>query len=229
MQKKIFLKALKTELESHKNAKDAASMSKYLRNKFDHYGIRSKPRKDILSAVLKVNDLPANTQSFKRLIKDIWNLKEREYQHCALDILIKTRKRHNSSFLDLYEHLITHKSWWDTVDNISSHVGYSFQQYPNEREAYLIKWRDSQDFWLRRVCILFQLKYKKQTDVKLLEDIILENQLKSEFGGEFFIQKAIGWILREYAKTDSDFVKKFVKKYKDNLSNLSVREALKHM
>jgi 3-methyladenine DNA glycosylase AlkD len=119
--------------------------------------------------------------------------------------------------------LIT-KSWWDTVDSIAGGtVGVQFQRFPDVREKYLPKWRASDNFWLRRTAILFQLNYKKETDFDLLCEIIREN-LDSN---EFFINKAIGWSLRQYARIDPKAVKKFAKSTR--LHPLSQREALKHL
>jgi 3-methyladenine DNA glycosylase AlkD len=119
--------------------------------------------------------------------------------------------------------LIT-KSWWDTVDSIAGGtVGVHFQRFPEVREKYLAKWRASDNFWLRRTAILFQLNYKKETDFDLLCEIIREN-LDSK---EFFINKAIGWSLRQYARVDPKAVTKFVKS--TALHPLSRREAMKHL
>jgi 3-methyladenine DNA glycosylase AlkD len=110
------------------------------------------------------------------------------------------------------------------VDAIAGHsVGTHFLQYPTIRKKYLARWRKSDNFWLRRTTILFQLSYKKGTDFDLLCDIIREN-LDSK---EFFINKAIGWSLRQYARTDPKAVKKFVNSTK--LHPLSRREAMKHL
>jgi len=122
------------------------------------------------------------------------------------------------------EYTITQKSWWDTVDSIAGGtVGIHFRRFPEVREKYLAKWRASDNFWLRRTTILFQLNYKKETDFELLCDIIREN-LGSK---EFFINKAIGWALRQYARSDPKAVKKFVKA--TPLHPLSRREAMKHI
>ena len=124
--------------------------------------------------------------------------------------------------IKLYEYLIMNKSWWDTVDMIASKfIGNMFLRFPDLREEYLTKWLNSENIWLRRVCILYQLKYKENTDTKILERVIS----KTSNTNEFFLNKAIGWILREYSKTNAEYVKNFVKNY--NLSNLSKREALK--
>ena len=111
------------------------------------------------------------------------------------------------------------------MDALASHaVGTQFKRFPDVREKYLKKWRTSDNFWLRRTTLLFQLGYKKETDLDLLCEIIQEN-LGSD---EFFINKAIGWALRQYAHTNPAPVKKFVNTTK-GLHPLSRREALKNI
>jgi 3-methyladenine DNA glycosylase AlkD len=120
--------------------------------------------------------------------------------------------------------MITHNSWWDSVDSTNSHViGKFFLQFPEYIEDYTYKWNRSNNIWLQRMSILFQLMYKEKTNTTLLTDYIEFCQLEEDF----FIRKAIGWALRAYAYTDSKWVIKFVKSH-PQLSNLSKREALKH-
>lgn len=120
--------------------------------------------------------------------------------------------------------MITHNSWWDTVDMIAVHlVGGYLKQFPNEKEKLIEKWLKSSNMWLNRTAILFQLKYKENIDVYLLEKTIKAN-LNSN---EFFINKAIGWMLREYTRTNSEWVINFVNEYENELSGLSKKEALR--
>jgi len=113
--------------------------------------------------------------------------------------------------------------WWDSVDVIAPKIlGAWFKLYPEQIKPAIAQWLKSDNIWLQRSCLLFQLKYKEKTDTQFLTSVI--DQLKDS--NEFFIKKAIGWVLREYAKTDSEFVKEFVNSRQ--LSSLSRREALKH-
>jgi 3-methyladenine DNA glycosylase AlkD len=137
----------------------------------------------------------------------------------------KLEKNFEPEFITTIEYLLVTKSWWDTVDTLAGHaVGTQFKRFPDVREKYLKKWRKSDNFWLRRTTLLFQLGYKEETDFELLCELIHEN-LGSD---EFFINKAIGWALRQYAHTDPASVKKFVKATKE-LHPLSRREALKNI
>jgi 3-methyladenine DNA glycosylase AlkD len=141
-----------------------------------------------------------------------------------MGLLGRFEKRIPENFITTLEYLILTKPWWDTVDALASHpVGTHFQRFPAVKRKYLGKWRKSKNIWLRRTAILFQLGYKKETDFDLLSDIIREN-LGSD---EFFINKAIGWALRQYAYTDPKAVRRFVRETR--LHSLSRREATKHL
>ncbi len=127
--------------------------------------------------------------------------------------------------IELLEYMISHQSWWDTVDFISVKlVGVYFKIYPDSIESITQKWMKSGNIWLQRACLLFQLKYKKELDKDLLAAFIKE-LIGSK---EFFINKAIGWVLREYSRTDAEWVQNFVNQTPE-LSNLSRREALRLM
>ena len=137
----------------------------------------------------------------------------------------KFEKKVDEDFITTIEYLIATKSWWDTVDLLAGHaIGSQFKRFPKVKGKYLKKWRKSENIWLRRTTLLFQLGYKKETDFDLLCELVKEN-LGSD---EFFINKAIGWALRQYAHTDPTPVKKFVKATKE-LHPLSRREALKNI
>ncbi|HKY55625.1 MAG TPA: DNA alkylation repair protein, partial [Anaerolineales bacterium] len=158
------------------------------------------------------------------ILRELWSLPQREFQYVGLSLLDKLEKKLPAKFIKTIEYLIVSKPWWDTVDAIASHtIGTHFRRFPDVREKYLPKWRTSKNIWLRRTAILFQLNYKKETDFELLCDIIREN-LDSK---EFFINKAIGWALRQYARVNPKAVKKFVNS--TPLHPLSRREAMKHI
>jgi 3-methyladenine DNA glycosylase AlkD len=149
-------------------------------------------------------------------------LPQREFQYAATSLLSRLETKLPGGFIRTLEYLMITKSWWDTVDTISTGtVGVHFKRYPKVKEKYLAKWRKSKNFWLRRATILFQLNYKQDTDFELMKDLIREN-LGSQ---EFFINKAIGWALRQYTRVDPQGVRKFVAE--TPLHPLSAREALK--
>ncbi len=196
-------------------------MAKYMRDQFPFLGIKTPVRRSLLKGFVAEYGLPP-LANLETILRELWQLPEREYQYSALTLLGKLEKKLPSKFVDTLEYLIVNKSWWDTVDLLAGHpVATHFRRFPQVRQETLPRWRSSDNFWLRRTTLLFQLHYKQETDVELLFSLIGEN-LDSD---EFFIQKAIGWALREYSKTDATAVTQFVAA--TPLAPLSAREALK--
>ena len=218
-----YLLPLVSLFEKNSNPAQAAPMKKYMREQFEYLGIKSPQFKLLMKQHIAEHGLPPIAE-LGFIARDLWSLPQREFQYVATSLIGRMEKELPKDFTKTFEHLITHKSWWDTVDTLAGGaVGVHFQRFPEVREKTLARWRKSDDFWLRRTCILFQLNYKKETDFDLLCEIIREN-LGSK---EFFINKAIGWALRQYARTDPKAVKKFVKA--TDLHPLSRREAMKHL
>jgi 3-methyladenine DNA glycosylase AlkD len=217
-----YLVPLKTLLKQKANAAQAGPMKKYMRDQFEYLGVKSPQLKLLFRQVIQEHGLPS-LEELDAVLRELWELPEREYQYLAISLMERLEKKLPPNAIKTLEYMIIHKSWWDTVDNISHIVGVHFKRYPDVREKYLPKWRASGNFWLRRTAILFQLDYKQETDFDLLKDIIQEN-LGSK---EFFINKAIGWSLRQYARLDPNAVKKFVDA--TPLHPLSRREAMKHL
>ena len=153
-----------------------------------------------------------------------WESPYREMQYVATDYLNALVEQLTPQDLSRLELLITRKSWWDTIDSLDKVIGGIFLNFPEIR-AQLIHWSQHDNIWLRRVAIDCQLSLKRQTDQTLLSEVIQNN-----FGqSEFFINKAIGWALREYGKTNPDWVKNFVQQHREKMAPLSVREALKRL
>ena len=219
-----YLIPLKELFEQNANPTQAAPMKQYMRNQFEYLGIKSPQFKILFKQYVADHGLPA-VGELDEIIRDLWALPQREFQYAAIGVVGSLEKQLTAKSVRTLEYMLTHKSWWDTVDSIAGGtVGAYFKRFPDVRETYLAKWRASENFWLRRTTILFQLNYKKETDFDLLCEIIHEN-LGSQ---EFFINKAIGWSLRQYARIDPKAVKKFVNVTKE-LNPLSRREALKHL
>ncbi len=218
-----YVASLKTLFEQNADAIQAAPMKKYMREQFEYLGIKTPKNIALQKEFFAEHGFPALTE-LDMILRDLWSLPEREFQYVAVGLLGRFNKEIPSKFIRTIEYMIVTKSWWDTVDSIAGGtVGVLFKRFPEVRERYLTKWRASKNFWLRRTTILFQLGYKKETDFDLLCEIICEN-LDSR---EFFINKAIGWSLRQYARIDPQAVKKFVKS--TPLHPLSRREAMKHL
>ena len=203
------------------NPENAEPMKKYMKNKFEYLGIKKPLRAELEKNFYKECGKPELSE-IKDIVRDLWELPEREFQYCAIGILRKFSKQFDESFVDLFEYLIITKSWWDTVDGIASWlVGDLFLKFPELIEQSAGKWMPSGNMWLQRTMLLFQLSYKEKTD-EMLMGMCIMSLADSD---EFFIQKAIGWILREYSKTDAQAVKNFVENNK--LKPLSKREAYK--
>ncbi len=219
-----YVLSLKTLFEQNADPAQAGPMKKYMRDQFDYLGIKTPIRVALQNEFIKENGLPS-LDELDSILRALWSLPQREFQYTATSLLGKLENKLELEFITTLEYLLVTKSWWDTVDTIAGNaVGTHFKRFPKVREKYLKKWRKSDNFWLRRTALLFQLGYKKETDFDLLCEIIQEN-LGSD---EFFINKAIGWALRQYAWTDPKPVKKFVKATK-GLHPLSRREALKNI
>lgn len=205
----------------HADPAAALSMKRYMRNQFEYLGIKAPELVALRKEFIQVNGLPSLAE-LHPILSDLWSLPEREFQYVAAGLLGKFGNQLPAEFIDTLEYLLVSKSWWDTVDGLAAGpVGTHFKRYPDVRGIYLSKWRKSDNFWLRRTTILFQLGYKGETDFDLLREIIREN-LGSK---EFFINKAIGWALRQYTRIDPDGVREFVAA--TPLHPLSAREALK--
>ena len=218
-----YLSPLVSLFQKNADPAQAAPMKKYMRGQFEYLGIKSPQLKLLMKQHIAEYRLPL-VEQFDTIARELWSLPQREFQYVAISFSERLSRQLPKEFIKTLEYMIVSKSWWDTVDSIAgSIVGVHFQRFPDARKKFLAKWRKSENFWLRRTCILFQLGYKGDTDFDLLCEIIREN-LGSQ---EFFINKAIGWSLRQYARTDPRVVKKFVKAAP--LHPLSRREALKHL
>ncbi|PLX08890.1 MAG: DNA alkylation repair protein [Marinilabiliales bacterium] len=210
--------------EKHRDEEAAVPMAKYMKNQFDFLGISAVKRKELFKVFFNTFPIP-DYETCKNLAKELFNLPEREYHYFAIQLLTKHKKRWSPTDIIYFESLILTKSWWDSVDLISSRIiSLFFKKYPNLAVAMTDAWSQSKNIWLKRVSIIYQLSYKENTNLDILTRHILENANHSEF----FIQKAIGWALREYSKTDHRWVLNFIIK-NTTLKPLSKREAIKWM
>ncbi|MBX9785189.1 MAG: DNA alkylation repair protein [Chitinophagaceae bacterium] len=195
---------------------------KYMLHQFQFYGVKAPVWRKIMKEHFK-QSLPPFKEA-EQIIHDCYQHPMRELQYMAVELLAQYQKEWNADTIRLIEFMITHKSWWETVDHTTSRLcTVYFKKFPGKKETVTGRWNKSSNTWLQRSSILFQLKYKKETDRLLLSRHILHRASSKEF----FVQKAIGRALREYAKTDPQWVLSFVKQ--NSLSPLSKREALKHL
>jgi 3-methyladenine DNA glycosylase AlkD len=216
---------IKEALRKEGNPIRIPQMEAYMRNQFPFYGVMSTPRKELLKA-LKIEHLEVLDSNKKRaLIQLLWEEEHRECQLVALDWLMQWKpKEFTASDIDLFEWLITTKSWWDTVDGIAPNVvGKYARIFPEQMKETLHRWESHDSFWIRRACLIFQLRYRQETDLDLLQYFI--NKFKPD--REFFIQKAIGWSLREVSKWNPTWVARVVEE--EHLTGLAKREASKYI
>ncbi|QEE50053.1 DNA alkylation repair protein [Flavobacterium alkalisoli] len=219
-----FIDELTLGFKANANAENAKYMQDYMRGLFTFYGLKTNDRRAIFKEAC-LNHKQEIKTSCRDIALKLYETEKREYHYCAIELLIKElKKKFVKDDIILIEHLIVTHSWWDSVDTISKYLlGVYLQQFPEETENVINRFSDSDNMWLNRSAIIFQLGYKKDT----IEDILFTQSLKHKHSNEFFIQKAIGRALREYGKTNPQAVRDFVTKA--GLKPLSAREALKNL
>lgn len=218
-----LLAKLETGFEGARDAERAVAMARYMRDLFPFFGIPSRDQRRTTRAAAAGLGRPSEGELTAFAVA-CWSRDEREWQYAACDALSQGAKRCSPALLATVRTLITTKSWWDTVDTLSSHaVGDLVRVHP-ALATTMDRWISSKNFWLARTAILHQLRHKADTDAARLFDYCARRASDREF----FIRKAIGWALREYSKTDPDAVRTFVEEHPE-LSPLSKREALRRL
>lgn len=218
-----YLNKVKKALEAEANSEDAIHQKSYMRDKFEFFGIKANPRRKATRELMKKDKRP-EYDNLEDVVKRLWELPEREFQYFGQELVERYIADFDKEIIRLLEYMIINKSWWDTVDIIAKKlIGNYFLKFPAIKNDYLNRWIGSDNIWLQRTAIIFQLGYKDNTDLELLFEII--KKLKDI--DEFFIQKAIGWSLREYSKINARAIENFVEK--TELSALAKREALKRI
>ncbi len=203
------------------NPEDAIHMKAYMKDQFEFLGVKTPVRRKLSKVFFKKNSSLAIDWKF---IHQAWDNPYREMQYVVLDYLQLKQKALTPSDLPKIKKLAQTKPWWDTIDFLCRSVGFICLHYP-ETKKFVLEWSRDEDFWLRRIAIEHQLLQKEETAVQLLEQILINNLNQTEF----FINKAIGWALRDYSKTNPDWVLEFIEKYKDKLSKLSIKEGSKYL
>ena len=211
-----------TDLEENSNELLAESMSKYMQDKFRFLGVRGATRTEIYKKYFP--DARKTKTIDWDFVENCWNKEEREFQYVVVYYLKAMQKFLKREDISKLKYLIVTKSWWDTVDLLAKVIG-SLVIRIEGYDQIMLEWSKDSNIWLRRVAILYQLSLKDKVDKQVL-DRILENNLGDN---EFFINKAVGWALRDYSKYNPEWVREFIKKNKDNMANLSIREASKYI
>ena len=211
-----------SDLEKNRNELLAVSMERYMQDKFSFLGVRGATRTEIYK-----KHFPEARKSKVidwEFIETCWNKEEREFQYAVVYYLKTMQKFLKREDISRLKYLIVTKSWWDTVDLLAKVVGSLVIRFEG-LDQIMLEWSKDSDIWLRRVAMLHQLSFKEKVDEGLLEKILLANLGDNEF----FINKAVGWALRDYSKFNPEWVTKFIEKNRENMANLSLREASKYL
>ena len=209
------------ELKAVANPDDAVAMKAYMKNKFEFLGVKTPARRKLTKTFFKQQTDLVIDWNF---INEAWNYPYRELQYTALDYLEIRKKLLTPSDLPNLKKLAQTKSWWDTIDFLDRLVGSIIARFPETKEI-ILAWSCDEDIWLRRLAIDHQLLRKEETDTELLEKFLVNNLGQAEF----FINKAIGWALRDYSKTNPDWVRDFIERYRAEMAALSIREGSKYL
>ena len=214
---------IKRLYHANANLQQAKQMKAYMKNKFPFLGIPSPLRQELNKTIFS-QLASLDVVDIEPLVLALWKLPEREFQYLALTLISKVKNQLTPSHLEFILDLIVDKSWWDSVDVLAPNfVGFILLNYPDLRNEYLSVWLQSDNIWLNRTALLFQLRYRQETDFELLKEII--DSLKHK--NEFFVKKAIGWALREYSKSEPTLVEDYIKTAQ--LKPLSEKEGMKHI
>ena len=213
---------IKQLFEKNRDEENAVKMSKYMRDMFKFYGLSTPIRKSFYKDLFK-EEKERKSIDWKFLDK-CYEDEYREFQYLVMDYLVTMQKYLTYDDVPKIYKYIKSKQWWDTIDGLDRIVGnIAFKD--NRINDLMLEWSKNEDFWVRRIAIDHQLCRKEKTDTNLLKQIIVNN-----FGSnEFFINKAIGWSLRDYSKTNPEWVRNFVNKYRDKMNKLSIKEASKYI
>ncbi|KRL55468.1 DNA alkylation repair protein [Paucilactobacillus oligofermentans DSM 15707 = LMG 22743] len=204
---------------------DAASktgMEKYMRNQFPFVGVPKPERVNQTKSYIKQSKI-VPVDELIETINELYYRREREYKYLAIDLIQANYQRFTFENMVVIAQYFQEKPWWETVDTLRVPFGKYMLLHPEITAKIFNIFSGNDDFWMRRVAITMQLSFKEKTDTKILTEMILPDRATDEF----FIQKAIGWALRDYSKINPDWVRKFIEK--NELSKLAVREGSKYL
>ena len=188
------------------------------------YGINAGPRKEILKTTLQQYPIQ-DFNDYANMVINLWAETHRECQYCAIDTAVKYKKFHTLDAWPVFEKLALSAKWWDLTDSIAVNLIGSLLRKERSIQDILDVWMCDSDLWVRRTSLLAHLKHKQSTNTEDLSRTILTLAPDKQF----FIQKAIGWSLREYSKSDARWVLQFIDEHGELLSNLALREGLKFL
>lgn len=219
----MFTQEIKELYLEAANKEEAIGMAAYMKNNFKFLGIKKPIRTEILKPYF-IELKKYSSEEILQIAKELWALPEREYQYTAIELLVKAKKKWTPEYFDFFEFMLCDKSWWDSVDTIATKlIGEYVFQHKNTLEARMKEYAIDPNMWRRRTSIIFQLFYREECNIEML----FENIILNKKDPEFFIQKAIGWSLRQISEQHPDLVRDFVEE--QGLKGLARREALRIM
>jgi 3-methyladenine DNA glycosylase AlkD len=212
----------------------AIAQQAYMKSAMPYRGITSPELRRALRPVLRDPALlPPTRDVWEAAVRALWDgaeFREERYAAIALAGVRSARPWQDASALGLYRHLVETGAWWDLVDPVATdRVGRVLLTHRHAATPVVRAWGLEGGLWLRRAALISQLKHREQTDTTLLEEVLDANLDDSAHGREFFVRKAVGWALRQYARTDPAWVRTYVAGREDRMAGLSRREALKHL
>ncbi|NLH70547.1 MAG: DNA alkylation repair protein [Brooklawnia sp.] len=221
--------AIRDALATAANPERAAQQQAYLKSTMPCHGVGNPTvRMIVRNACERRPELTRD--EWIAAIRSLWvTATHREERLAAIELADAKRRWAGGDLMDLYESMAVTGAWWDLVDPLASHLVAEVLRREPEQASRIRAWAQADDLWLRRVAICCQLRFGTETDTDLLAEVIVANLFDTKFGTGFFIRKAIGWALREYAQVDPSWVRSFVDQHSDRLATLSRREALKHL
>jgi 3-methyladenine DNA glycosylase AlkD len=227
-----YVGAVRAALAEGGDEARAAQQQAYMKSELPYVGLGAPALKVLLRPLLAEHRFVDRAQ-WEAAVLELWeDAEHREEWYAAIALL---RRRSYRAWLDpdllpLLEHLVRTGAWWDVVDEVAAHpVGQVLLDHRAAATPVIERWSvDPDSLWVRRTAMLAQLRHHEKTDTDLLERVLVANLDDTVYGREFFVRKALGWALRQHARTDAAWVLTFVRTHADRLSGLSRREALKH-
>lgn len=216
---------VRARLRALADAERAAAMATYLKTDMPIWGVPAPQRRAICRELLDAHPLDS-PEAYEATVRELWALTYREEKYLAIDVARARRRFITLDHVPLYEQMVTEGGWWDLVDDIAMHlVGPVVYDERESMRPRVLGWAEHDDLWLRRTAIICQNRHKQFTDA----DLLFEVCRRGAGDPDTFIRKAIGWALRDYARTDPQAVRHFLSLHRDELSALSYREAAKHL
>lgn len=222
-----LLRSVRKALHDLRDADKAAQMQRYMKSTMPYHGVHTPNRRRMCKSLFREYAL-SDADVWRETVLHMWRkAKFREERYAAIELAADRRARdyHTLDALPMFEHMIVDGAWWDYVDELAHRVGEILKREPRAMKKQMLGWSECEDLWKRRSAIICQLRFKDGTDLELLYACI-EPSMDSK---EFFLQKAIGWALRQYAWTNPHEVRRYCKLNENRLSHLSRREALKNL